>query len=339
MTRWEFIMITLRLAVVLIALLPQPLTADYKPEFKMSIVPNEETTWGRAAKRFADTVKYRTQGRIQIKNYFGGQLGQQTTEFALLQQGLADFAIGSTINWSPQVRQLNIFVLPFMFPGYAAVDAVEGSEPGERLFKLIEQNGVFPIAWGEYGFRELTNSKRPIQRPEDFDGLKIRVAVPLLADTLQALGANPVMMNFDEALEAFRMGTVDGQENPVALIIPYKFWAVHKYMTLWHYAIDPLILAVSGKTWAGFSVQDQNVLRKAGEEIMGQQKKESREGLEETATVIEKLQDIYGMEVFHPSPVDVERFRNKTRSVYDKWTKEIGMDLVGSVERMSESAK
>ncbi len=145
MTRWEFIMITLRLAVVLIALLPQPLTADYKPEFKMSIVPNEETTWGRAAKRFADTVKYRTQGRIQIKNYFGGQLGQQTTEFALLQQGLADFAIGSTINWSPQVRQLNIFVLPFMFPGYAAVDAVEGSEPGERLFKLIEQNGVFPI--------------------------------------------------------------------------------------------------------------------------------------------------------------------------------------------------
>ena len=72
---------------------------------------------------------------------------------------------------------------------------------------------------------------------------------------------------------------------------------------------------------------------------MGQQKKESREGLEETATVIEKLQDIYGMEVFHPSPVDVERFRNKTRSVYDKWTKEIGMDLVGSVERMSESAK
>jgi TRAP-type transport system periplasmic protein len=220
MKRRDFIMIALRLAVIVIALLPQSLTADYKPEFKMSIVPNEETTWGRAANRFADTVRYRTQGRIQIKSYFDGRLfaGQQTTEFTFLQKGLADFAIGSTINWSPQVKKLNIFSLPFMFPGYAAVDAVEGGEPGEHLFKLIEQNGVLPIAWGENGFRELTNSKRPIRRPEDLNGLKIRVAVPLFADTFHALGANPVIMNFNEALEAFRMGTVDGQENPVSLI-------------------------------------------------------------------------------------------------------------------------
>jgi len=92
--------------------------ADYKPEFKMSIVgPNEENPWGRAATRFADVVKYRTHGRIQIKNYFSGRLfaGKQTTEFAHLQQGLADFSIGSTINWSPQVMQLNVFALPFMF--------------------------------------------------------------------------------------------------------------------------------------------------------------------------------------------------------------------------------
>jgi TRAP-type transport system periplasmic protein len=193
-------MIALRLAVIVIALLPQSLTADYKPEFKMSIVPNEETTWGRAANRFADTV-----------SYFDGRLiaGQQTTEFAFLQKGLADFAIGSTINWSPQVKRLNIFSLPFMFSGYAAVDAVEGGEPGEHLFKLIEQNGVLPIAWGENGFRELTNSKRPIRRPEDLNGLKIRVAVPLFADTFHALGANPVIMNFSEALEAFRMGRTD----------------------------------------------------------------------------------------------------------------------------------
>ncbi|MGB7670103.1 MAG: TRAP transporter substrate-binding protein DctP [Pseudolabrys sp.] len=172
------------------------LAADYKPEFKMSIVgPNEETPWGRAATRFADAIKYRTQGRIQIKNYFNGQLfaGKQTTEFAHLQQGLADFSIGSTINWSPQVKQLNIFALPFMFPGYAAVDAVEGGEPGERLFKLIERNGAIPIAWGENGFRELTNSKRPIRRPEDLDALKIRVVgVPLFVDTFGALGAIPI---------------------------------------------------------------------------------------------------------------------------------------------------
>jgi TRAP-type C4-dicarboxylate transport system substrate-binding protein len=98
----------------------------YKPEFKLSIVVGKETPWGRAATRFADAVRCRTDGRIQIKNYFDGRLfaDQQTTEFALLQQGTADFAIGSTINWSSQVTELNLFALPFMFPGYAAVDAL-----------------------------------------------------------------------------------------------------------------------------------------------------------------------------------------------------------------------
>ncbi|MGA7534841.1 MAG: TRAP transporter substrate-binding protein DctP [Pseudolabrys sp.] len=319
------------------------LAADYKPEFKMSIVgPNEDTPWGRAATRFAGAIKYRTQGRIQIKNYFNGQLfaGKQTTEFAHLQQGLADFSIGSTINWSPQLKQLNIFALPFMFPGYAALDAVEGGEPGERLFKLIERNGAIPIAWGENGFRELTNSKRPIRRPEDLDGLKIRVVgVPLFVDTFEALGAIPIPMNFDKALEAFRQGTVDGQENPVALIIPHKLWAAHKYVTLWHYAIDPLILAVSGKTWGGLSHEDQRILQEVGQEVMGQQKKEAREGLEESTIIIEKLQDLYGMEVFYPSAADIESFRNKTRSVYAKWSEEIGIELVRSVEGVVAKAK
>jgi tripartite ATP-independent transporter DctP family solute receptor len=234
----------LRAALVIVALglFPAPLSADYKPEFKMSLVVNEDTSWGRAANRFADAIRYRTQGRVQIKNYFSGRLfaGKQTTEFLLLQQGLADFAMGSTINWSLQVKELNLFALPFMFPGYKALDAVQAGEPGKRLFKLIEQSGVVPIAWGENGFRELTNSKRPVRRPEDLHGLKVRVVgIPIFVEIFRALGANPLSMNWNEALAAFQQGTVDGQENPVALIVPYKLWSVHRHVTLWHYAIDP----------------------------------------------------------------------------------------------------
>jgi TRAP-type C4-dicarboxylate transport system substrate-binding protein len=136
---------------------PTSLAADYKPEFKMSLVVNQENSWGQAAKRFADAVRYRTQGRIHIRNYFDGQLfaGQQTTEFALLQQGVADFAISSTINWSPQVKELNLFSLPFMFPSHSGLDAVEKGEPGQQIFKAIEQKGVIPIAWGENGREQL----------------------------------------------------------------------------------------------------------------------------------------------------------------------------------------
>ena len=218
------------LLIAALGTIPSRLLAD--AEFKMSLVVNQDTTWGLAAQRFADAIKYRTQGRIQIKNYFNGQLfaGKQTTEFALLQQGDANFAIGSTINWSPQVKELNLFSLPFMFPSYTALDAVETGEPGTRLFKLIEQQGAVPIAWGENGFREVTNSKHPIQRPEDLQGLTIRVPpIPILAETFQALGAKPVTMNFDQMLIAVQQGTVDGQENPIALIVPYKLWEVHKY--------------------------------------------------------------------------------------------------------------
>ncbi len=220
-------LVTVTVALVL-GLLAAPVAADYKPEFKTSIVVSEQTPWGQAANRFATAVRYRTQGRINIKNYFDGQLfaDKQTAEFPLLQQGVADFALGSTINWSAQVKELNLFALPFMFPSYQALDAVQASEPGRRLFKLIEQKGVVPIAWGENGFRELTNSKRPVRRPEDLQGLKVRVVgIPIFVETFRALGANPVTMNLGEMLAALQQGTIDGQENPIALIVPYRFWS------------------------------------------------------------------------------------------------------------------
>jgi TRAP-type C4-dicarboxylate transport system substrate-binding protein len=139
--------------------------------------------------------------------------------------------------------------------------------------------------------------------------------------------------------EAFRHGTVDGQENPVALIIPYQLWAVHKHITLWRYAIDPTILAVSAKTMTSLSPEDRQILREVGELMMAVQKKEAREGLENAAIVIDVLEKIYQMDVTHLSPTDVEAFRVKTRSAYTKWADDIGAELVHTTERIVERAK
>lgn len=193
---------------------------------------------------------------------------------------------------------------------------------------------------GENGFRELTNSKRAVRRPEDLQGLKVRiVGVQIFIEIFQALGASPVSMNWNEALVAFREGTVDGQENPVWLIVPYRIWANHKHVTLWHYAIDPLVLAVSAKTWASLSAEDRNIVRKTGEEVMAQQKKEAREGLDEGTTILDTLKKVYGMEAVDLMPLDLQAFRDKTRRVYTKWAEEIGIDLVRIAEKAADTTK
>src|SRR5215207_6978081 len=152
----------------------------------MSLVLGPPTPWGQAGKIWADLVKERTAGRINIKLYPGVSLiqGDQTREFSALRQGVIDMAVGSTINWSPQVRQLNLFSLPFLMPDYKAVDAPTKGEVGKQVFGIVEKAGVVPLAWGENGFRELSNSKGVIASPADMKGKKFRVVgSPIFIDT------------------------------------------------------------------------------------------------------------------------------------------------------------
>src|SRR5687768_9144410 len=148
--------------------------ADYKSEYKLSTVVGEAFPWGQGGKRWAELVREKTDGRINIKMYPGTSLvgGDQTKEFTALRQGIIDLAVGSTINWSPQVKELNLFSLPFLMPDYAAVDSLTQGEVGKRIFATIDRAGAVPLAWGENGFRELTNSKKPIKSPDDLKGMK-----------------------------------------------------------------------------------------------------------------------------------------------------------------------
>jgi tripartite ATP-independent transporter DctP family solute receptor len=337
----RLLLVILALACVVVSA-AAPAAAQYKAEFKNSLVVGPAGPWGEAATKFADLLKERTQGRINVKNYFAGQLfaGKQTNEFLLLNQGVADFALGSTINWSPQIKELNLFAMPFMYPSYKSLDAVESGGPGQHLWKLIEAKGVIPLAWGENGFREITNSKRPVRKPEDLEGLKVRVVgSPIFIDTFRALGANPVNMNWGEALTAFQTGTVDGQENPVVSVIqPYKLWTVHKNITLWRYAIDPLILGVSKITWDSLSPADREIVKKTAVEVMAAQKAGARAGLDGSLEAVEALKK-NGMEVVMLSPAEVATFKAKTKPVYDKWVQEVGADLVKSAERIIAETK
>ena len=316
---------------------------QYKSEYRMSLVLGPPTPWGMAGKIWSDLVRERTNGRINMKLYPGVSLiqGDQTREFSALRQGVADMAIGSTINWSPQVKQLNLFSMPFLMPDYAAIDALTHGEVGKQIFATLEKQGVVPLAWGENGFRELTNSKHPIKSPADLKGMKIRVVgSPIYSDTFTALGANPTQMSWADAQPALSSGAVDGQENPLFLFTILKMHTVgQKFVTTWGYVADPLIFVINKDIWNSWTKADQDIVRAAAVEAGKQEVVLARKGLVEEGKPL--LKDIAGMGVTVTTLTPAERaeFVKATRPVYDKWKATVGPALVETAEKAVAARK
>jgi len=342
------------LAVLLIVALAVPTFAAYKPEYKMSVNPSATTPWGQGAIYFADLVRQKTDGRVNIKVYCSAQLmaGKQTSEFLLVRNGAIDFALSSTINWSPQVKELNLPALPFFVASggdrFKAMDAIENGKSGKIMIDAIEKKGVKVLGWGENGFRELTNNVRPVTTPEDMKDLKIRVVgSPLYIDIFKALGANPINMNWSEATTGFQQGVVDGQENPVGVLFSVKIWSYHKYMTDWHYVIDPLLFAVNPGVFKSFTDTDRKIIMECAIEASKFQKAVARIGLDDGSSydylksinALPKVTEPYkyleenGMTVTKLSRQQVEAFKSATADVMSEWRKELGEDFVETAEQ------
>jgi len=309
----------------------------YKSEYRMSLVLGTAFPWGKGGEIWADKVRERTQGRINIKLYPGTSLvqGDQTREFSAIRQGVIDMAVGSTINWSPQVKALNLFSLPFLFPDYAAVDAVVQGDTGKEIFKTIDKAGVLPLAWGENGYREISNSKKAITKPEDLKGLKIRVVgSPLFLDTFTALGANPTQMSWADAQPAMASSAVDGQENPIAVYMAAKLQSVgQKHMTLWGYMNDPLVFVVNKDVWASWTPADQAIVKQAALDAAKEQIAIARKGLVEPGKPLVKDLEGLGVTVADLNAAQRKVFADATKSVYTKWKPQIGTNLVDMAEK------
>ncbi|MBO4120209.1 DctP family TRAP transporter solute-binding subunit [Cupriavidus gilardii] len=331
------LMLSMAATIAAAALAPAGAMAQtYKSEYKMSLVLGPAFPWGKGGEIWADLVRQRTNGRINIKLYPGTSLvaGDQTREFSAIRQGVIDMAIGSTINWSPQVRELNLFSLPFLMPDYKALDALTQGEVGKHLFATLEKAGVVPLAWGENGFREVSNSKREIRKPEDLKGLKLRVVgSPLYIDTFNALGANPTQMSWADAQPAMASGAVDGQENPQSVFAAAKLYTVgQKFVTTWGYVADPLIFVVNKQIWESWTPADREIVKQAAIDAGKQEVALARKGLAEPGAPAWKEMEAHGVKVTHLSPAEHDAFRKATAKVYDKWKKQIGADLVGKAE-------
>ncbi|WP_164962720.1 DctP family TRAP transporter solute-binding subunit [Rubrivivax sp. JA1026] len=339
----KFTLAACALAAAGVASAQTSLPPGYKAEYRMSLVLGTAFPWGKGGEIWANLVRERTQGRINIKLYPGTSLvaGDQTREFPAIRQGVIDLAVGSTINWSPQVKQLNLFSMPFLMPDHAALDALTQGAVGQQIFQAIDRAGALPLAWGENGTREISNSKKPIHTPADLKGMKIRVVgSPLFLDTFTALGANPTQMSWADAQPALASGAVDGQENPLSIFTAAKLHTVgQKHLTLWGYVADPLIFVVNKDVWKSWTPADQAIVRQAAIDAGKQQIAIARKGVVEADQPLLKEIGALGVTVTKLTPAEREAFVKATRPVYDKWKKQIGADLVDAAEKAIAARK
>lgn len=310
-----------------------------KEEYKLTMNVTKETKWGQGAVKFAELAKEYTNGKVNIKVYPSAMLtgGDQMRQVEMVQNGSIDFMVNSTINIAPTIPEFDVWGLPFMFPDYKAVDAAMNSPAADKLLKALEKYNMVGLAWGENGFREVTNNKRPITSPDDMKGLKMRVVTPMYIDIMRALGANAVSMNWGEVFTSLQQGVIDGQENPiVGVIIPTKIYEVQKYITNWHYSYDALAVVVNKNTWNSFPPEIREQLKKAAVDAMKWQIAESRKGLDEGIEFLKSK----GMTVTDLTPQQLAAFKQVTKPVYDKYAQKVGPDMVKAFEEaVAKAAK
>ena len=311
---------------------------QYRPEYKLSVVGNRPIPFAEGAFQWAELVTQRSQGRINVRVYPGSQLvgGDQTRELLAMRQGIIDMCVFSTINIAPQVREAGLFQLPFLMPDHRAFDALINGEPGRDLMGVMDRRDVVGLAFGENGFRELSNSRRAVRTPADLRGMRIRFAAgAIFSDIYNALGANPLQMSFADLQPALSTGAVDGQENPVNLFLAFRMDTLaQRHMTIWNYVNDALIFGVSKSIWNSFNAADQQLLRDCAQEAARNNIALARRGLGIPGTDDSALVELRNrnVEVATLTLEEKRAFATALRPVYDRWANTVGADLVRKAE-------
>jgi len=307
----------------------------YKAEYKMSTVVPPAFAWGKGGEIFLTLVKERTNGRINIKQYPGASLvqGQQDREFSAMRQGVIDVLCGAPINWTSTVPQLGVFTLPFLMPDHKAWDAVMASPLATRdYFEMVRKAGAEPLAIGETGYRQISNSKRPLLKPDDLKGLKVRVVgSPMYGEIMSSMGANPTFMSWADTQPALASGAVDAQENPLEVFLAAKVHTLgQKYVTKWNYSNDILLYAIAGPVWASWTSADQRIVREAALDAAKQQVALVRKLFAEDVERVSAL----GVNVHVPTPSEMEAWQIAARRPYARYKAQTEPRMVSGIEEI-----
>jgi TRAP-type transport system periplasmic protein len=278
--------------------------------------------------KFAELVDSKSGGKLKVNVFPGGALGSDQANLSSLQGGTLEMAAMNSGIFASVVKDFAIYDFPFLFADPKEADAVVDGAFGKSLHAKLEEKGLVGLAYYELGFRNITNSRRPIAKVEDIAGLKLRVIPnPINVDWVSALGANPTPLPFPELYAALEQKAVDGQENPVATIQGAKLYEVQKYLALTNHQYNPQSVVVSRKFWDSLSADEKKVLQDAAAESSRYQREQSRAA---AAGILENLKK-NGMQVSELPPAEVAKLREKMKPVIAKHSASVGETTVKAV--------
>jgi len=248
----------------------------------------------KADYRFAKMVEEKTSGKLKIEVYPAGQLYRADAIRKAVMSGAVDMGITYEGTWTGPIPLVDIFIIPFILKDYKEVQKSWEGKIGERLREEMEKNGVKALGFGAYGESfSVTNIKKPLRRPEDFRGLKIRTHEPMAAESVKALGASPAFMASAEVFTALQKGTVDGATSGPTSFVQRKWYEITKYSTITYsvYSVWPLMINL--KVWNGLPKEIQKVLQEAAKDYENHTIQIADGEDEEAIKFLSKVQDVY----------------------------------------------
>lgn len=300
--------------------------ADVKERaIKLSYVTSKDSPYGLGVAKFTDLVAQKSAGKIKVRGYSDGQLGAEVQSISSAQGGVLEMSLVSTAAAAGNVKEFALFDFPFLFSDEKEVYAVLDGPVGTQLLNKLTDRGVVGLCYWEVGFRHVTNSKHPVVKLEDFQGLKIRtIQNPVFVDVFNTLGANASPMAFTEVYTALESKALDGQETPYNIVYTSRFHEVQKYLSATKHIYGPGVVLVGKKFWDQLSGDERKILRDACAEARDFERKASRD-LDVKVLAEMKAKGLIVNEI---SPEERARMRDKVKPVIEKYTAVVGPDLV-----------
>ena len=303
-------------AMAIIVATPAALAQDIQERvIRFGHLNNTDHPVSMGVRKFAEIVAAKSGGKLQVKEFPSNQLGTEQQQTSALQGGVQEMQAPATTSLVGIVKDYGVIDFPFTVTNHAQAFALLDGPLGTALLEKLPDKGLIGLAYWDLGFRNVTNSKRPIHKAEDLDGLKLRVIPnPVFLETFKAFNANPVPMSFSELYTALETKTVDGQENPYSVILSNKFYEVQKFVSGTNHVYGTNIILVGKKFWDKLSPTEQRILREAAIEARDYQRQVSRAAAD---TAVGELK-AKGMQFNEVSPAEQQRMRQIAQPVVDK---------------------